>query len=294
MANCLKTQLKSSVQNDNLPKIGEIVITVVDPDIFNFYCGTSSPTAIVRASSPILYYVDSNGQKVGSAMSQCPIQDGVYNKGITVAEGFKGNIFFNAQYVGQDWILSGGYADFTYISNFRSLRSYNTEGGTLVTKFGKDTMFELYIYNQNTGKTIRVKTVERIQPKCRFLYLNATGAAAFVFDMSKFINNLPNLQIFRSNATTIENMSERGYADLGKIVSLINFDHNPRYSWTLEDFVANKRSVGVSSGTGNVNYAGDDSLGGVASFNGNKMSSSVTEFSWTATTITYNGTTIDA
>lgn len=282
---CLTTAL-FGVANLESPRLGEIAIKVDNADSFAF---NVSPNFKVRANEEVIYWLDSSGQKTGDAMSECTLGSDGHTYGIGVESGFDGYIYVKNNYLGRDWTLDGGHADFSDVSNFRSLAINKGDSFDLITPPNVDwqltTNFNDVVY--------RTWVFEKYQPHLTYAMITKNGQSFLYIDMKRLIKQCTALQTFRGMAM-VRYINIDTYADLGKIKTLTSFAHNPNYSWKLEDFVANKRSVGENSGSGTVAYAGDASGGGVASFNGQQMSSSATSFSWTATTITYNGVTIDA
>lgn len=290
--NCLVTKLKGAVVNPDLSKLGEIVITVTDAA--NFKINNTSVGQIIRANSAVLYYLDSNDNKVGEPFSEGVLYDGenhIY--GVGVAAGFEGKVFVKFDYAAQDITLNGGNADFSSLTSIRSFRCQNTEHGTQITGF-PTAEHQIIIEKCPANKDTNMDEFANIYDAGVTNLSISPSPGSVNFDVAALIANKPNiasLQIYRATLTGLTNKS---MADFGKLAALTSITHINKYSWTVENFVANKRSAEVTSGSVNIIYGGDDSAGGVCSFNGQKLDSSVTEVTWTANTITYNGVTIDA
>lgn len=288
---CLVKVFKGVVEND-LPKPGEIKVQVTDPSNFVLLSNGNSPK--VRANSAVLYYLDANRDKVGEPFASGIAYDYDSGKryGIGVEAGFDGVIWLDQKYNALDLEVSGAAADLSSIITCRSITVKHTIGGSQITAYPK-AAHEFSIGNCDADSITSLSGATSVVNNYASSFSVNAAPGTAELNISELITNWPNIEAFTAYSTRITN-AENGLADLGKLVNLAQFTHVNTVSWTLEDFVANKRSAGVTSGTCNVRFAGDDSHGGVASFNGVKMTSEATEFSWTATTITYNGVTIDA
>lgn len=295
MGNCLVTKLKGEVNNPALPKLGELVIQVKDPSKFMFYVNSGFG---IRAESAVLQKYDANGSKVGTpsiSLDEC----GAYGFGVT--DGYTGKVFLNNNYLGEYFKVREGELDASYLKDLAQIICSDTIGGSLVKGMPDSTYSigcELRVIEYNLGGIgeVEMTFLDNYYPTVKRLVFQIGGTVYSCYiDVAKIIKNFPTLvEVEYGGRATLQNMSPLGIADFGKLPELTKVSHNLKYSWRLEDFVANKRSVGVTSGSANVFYGGDDSGGGVCSFNGQKISSDVTLFTWTATTITYNGVTINA
>lgn len=289
-ANCLVTKLKGVVNNDNLLKIGEVAIQVTDAA--NFKINNTVIGQEIRADSAVLYYLDSSGNKVGEPFSEGVLNDGnLHPYGVGVESGFAGKVFLKMDYAGLDVTLNGGSADFSKLVTAQAFRSQDTEGGMQITGF-PEARHEIYITKCPANVLSDLRLFARTRDLGAWLVTFSPNPGSVLLDVAEFIANKPNVENLQMYRTYLDNMESM--ADFGKLPNLTTITNIGSYSWTVEDFVANKRAVGVSSGSVNIMYGGDSSAGGVCSFNGQKLDSSVQLVTWTPTTITYNGTTINA
>jgi hypothetical protein len=256
--NCLVTKTKGTVNNDNLPVFGILRLVIDD-----------ATNARFMIEYPSSRKVTSNDVEAGS--------------GVSVD-------FSNAN----DPKVSG-----TGVLKVKDKYNITTLGLFINTPAVKVDLSELE-YLALTGVSVNC-------PEC---------IAEELGDLSVLPATLTTLTIM--SKTTYQNYLKGDIADMGsKFVNLSSFNLKDNKSITgkmqdiatlfpvlnnmgdvtgligitgsIEDFVHVRRTQGVTSGSVSISFGNYSGI----TFNGEKMTAGGTSFSWTASTITYNGVTID-
>lgn len=272
MGNCLITRLKESVQNSELRKMNEFVIDVKPYGSFNpsksiiFRLQSGETNKEIRTSGT---FVDENGNSLGNTIT---LLDYPNDNNIRISPS-GGKIFFPYRYSSAAKLVFD--MPVSYVEHFDLSELTNCFVGLL-------NITEISPY----GKVTDI-------PLCYNIYIAARNVYGTVED---FVNR--HEMAARSEQQTIDiytapNISG-DFADFGFFAPLYHLLlRNTNISGSLESFVNIKRSLGVQSGTIETNGLGTNNN---ITFNGTPISAEVgtTDLSWTATTITYNGVTINA
>lgn len=139
------------------------------------------------------------------------------------------------------------------------------------------------------------------------IVLSIDGGSLADFKAEKFSEHLVNIYIISANLTldilnrkiaelpllSLFSIKEKINCELKDLVVIpqlnnLSIEEECNVSGSIEDFVAKYRQAGYNSKSMTV------TLYGSITFNGSKISGWNKQLSWTASTITYNGTTIDA
>lgn len=273
MGNCLVTKLKGVVDNNNLLKLGEVRARTNDI-VSNFY---SSSLGIPDGVNEFVFEV-----LEGSALFY---QDGGA-KGVTrvVVSPGTGQVYLSEENPGNSVIsLTSKYP----------IKHLNTSGVSWeLDDFIHNGLVELYLTSSPaTAKTLSeivaafpLLTKFGVYPHCK----NVTGKISDLFPLK---NQLTELCV-NDNGQVEANFSDFAYFSL--ITDWSNANYNcVNITGTVESFAAVKRGLGVTTGSTTFRWLGSS---GDVTFNNilvpNPGSSVDQVLSWTPTTITFNGETI--
>lgn len=273
MGNCLFTKLKSVVENDNLEKLGELVI------VRKYNSSETTDTAYFGVNRTRI----ADGQKITLTI---------------VGDGYFSNSFGGTS-IGKVVELTKNSAEESGIKN-------------LWTSNGNYTILVDNKYNFSIGQFPASYQINMAD-----IYYTKIGSivgVGYYGDVSKLPLRITQLSLEDSqygkvnytdadierlvNLTALKVASERfprvSTAALGKLTSLVGNNQISSIEGSIEDFVANQRAGGRTTFDGNLNLKWIGALGTVT-FNGDVISNVQDGIiTWTADTITFRGTTIDA
>jgi hypothetical protein len=260
MENCLVTKLKGSVNNDHLLKFGEFRVKI----------GAAKYLGFAADDSQIISVVD-------------------------------GNLLFNGQPTLQ------------LTDNFQSTVNITGEGTVSIPNKYNLTILEASFKEQIDLEKLRYCT------KLRTISLSGSGFTYNLDDINIESSVLKNVTIQNVDSikgsirnllkypltslklnVNLKSFNENNFSVLGEFAECTNYDNTVSGSGltgSIEDFVAQKRLARTAAGlevagTCTFRYLGD---GRRITFQGTPVTNvNDNTISWTANTITYNGTTIDA
>lgn len=267
--NCLVTKLKGVVNNEALPKFDMITFHVNNPENINemlTYFKYADSTAATK-----------NFYEVGSGVTADFTTSQTYPRWF--GEGY---VQVKDKYNITGIILGSSYQsdritpiidmDISQLSynNLQSIGS--TPQGLHITE-----LKDLQIL-KSTLKEISLTEKGILVPKL----------SGDISDLAKFVN----LELL-----SLSNISNMVYGTMEQVATLFprlnslgNLDGSKWLTGSIESFVSVRRSQGVTDGSVYTKWGNASNV----TFNGEKLKGQDnTPFSWTATTITYNGVTID-
>ena len=262
MGNCLVTKLKGVVDNDNLPVFGELKLHVMKVNPNTQICVEGVPFENISV--------------VGGTTELTPVRT-PFDGWISVATA--GNHTLKVQ----------GKYDIT------QLYDVGLEDEEDIKYITGLTTLKLGIYNSSLGLTLdsgitTLGTFDKM-PNLSYLYLAAPKLTGNITDL---------LSVHANTLETIVIVAVRDYSkftmlmsDLGKFPNILNFD-NVAFSpiqGSIESFVASQRGVGkMEKSMNNIPWMGGN---GKITWKGTTIENVQQNLlSWTATTITFNGETI--
>lgn len=257
MKNCLVTKLKSTVNNDGLKPFGYIPVKY---------------TESVNSAENVMVCAEAQSAKVIG---------GTVNGSTTVDFTGSGDKYYgtfdNCSYDnGQDLTL---YIPKYAIKNIRC-NELDAEDLVFATNLAN-------IYMRDYSRIVNASKLDDIADRFKTFYF-AKGSFDEPFDVTK-LGSTGNLIIL--GLAKVSNV--KGSLDncgLSPITELIVPDSKD-VTLTIENFVANQRSINRTTGSLNISWLGVISC----YFNGQLVAAQQdNSLSWTASTITLNGTTIDA
>ena len=283
MGNCLVTKLNVSVNNPGLEKFG--VLTIHNPSSDDTY---TSRTFFIKGTAPIT--ITSDGENIMPYKNDGTntAGTGTYVSELTYpAQAYSGDSRGFRIKAGATAEIRSKY-DLTYIQGIAGHNDYiNTSSLKYMTNL-------TYINHKLTGELSNLSGLTNLHTLQMHRANTDTGTA--VTGNIESLSTLLNLTTFRCDY----NIKVSG--DISSIGNLINLTKMQFYgcnliTGSLEDFVAAQRLAGrttCSSEDGftiiirntNVSFGGE--VIGPAS------PTSATELTWTADTITFNGTTVNA
>lgn len=281
MSKCLVTKLNGIVENDALMRLGEIAISV---DAGNFRIANTLEATTIRANKASLSLT----------------QGGVGATSV-VARKSGSDTDFVSIYVTESCIV--------YIPQYHLKRLYITPTSDIDIKYlgvelgANGSYFSVPTLTSEVSlgsiptniRSVSVGMCKFNLDEDEYPSLIALSAAAsnrvFVIDAADIAERMPILRDY-SIWSTADN-SSGSFDDFGKCKSLNSLKMYHGVG-TIEGFVANQRATYGSrpartSGSVELQYLGS------VTFNGSQITTSTTKtLSWTATTITFDGTTITA
>ena len=273
MENCLVTKLKSVVENDNLKKLGELVIGR------KYNSSETANTAYFGVNRSFI----ADGQKVTLTI----VGDGYFSTSFGgTSIGKVVEVTKNAE--GQSAILS------LYTSNGNYTILVNNKYEFNVSQFSGS-------YQINMADIYYTKITSIVGEG---YYGNVSELPLRIMQLSIYNSqygkvNYTDADIARLvNLTAFDVVSERfpriSTATIGKLTSLTGSNQISSIQGSIEDFVANQRAGGRTTFDGNLNLRWIGALGTVT-FNGAVIANVDNGvITWTENTITFRGTTIDA
>lgn len=269
MENCLVTTLKSEIQNDNLRKITEVGLSFEE----NGYLGILSTIGItIRANANILS-VEGSGNAPSNSLE---IPSGSFESIIVSGTG---KVFLPYASISRLW--STGVCNFEgTLEGMSLLYDMNVSNSKGVVNFG-------FIPNSIRSFTVSSSALYNFKGTYSVLTTLNLGVDASVRDITlqDLVTHCPNIHIFTASGFENETTAILGNLPLTSSVG-------PQVSGSLEQYVASQRAKGRTEGSTSFKWFGD----GHNTFNGVEIVSGGTAktLSWTATTITFDGTTIEA
>lgn len=281
MSKCLVTKLNGVVNDDALLRLGEIAISV---DAGDFRIVNTSGTTTIRANKASLSLTEGGaGSTSVSARKSASNTDFVF---IYVTEPCI--VYIPQYYLERLYISPKSDIDIKYLgaSLGESGSYFSVPTLTYVVSLGS---VPANIRSLSVGMC-NFNLDEDEYPSLIALSAAATNRV-FVIDAADIAERMPALRDY-SIWSTADN-SSGSFDDFGKCKSLnsLKMYHG---SGTIEGFVANQRAIYGSrpartSGSVTLQYLG------AVTFNGTTIYSATAKtLSWTATTITFDGTTINA
>lgn len=262
MKNCLVTKLKGVVDNDQLFKLGELKVKIGEANFLGFAADDSQTISVVDGD--LLF----NGQTTIQLTNTYQNNVNITGEG-TVSIPNKYNLtIFEANLKEQ--------IDFKKIRYCTKLRTINLKGD--------DFVYDLDDFNIESSVLTKIKID------------NALEIKGSINNLLKY-NNLTSLAL---NSSSIKHFTETDFSILGKFAECTTYGAtvvHGRLTGSIEDFVAQKRLARTAAGlevagSCTIDWLGD---GGNITFQGTIIANvSNNTISWTANTITYNGTTIEA
>ena len=267
---CLVTKLKGVVNNETLPKFGMITFHVNNPENL-----TDKMTYFKYADST---EATKNFYEVGSGVTADFITSQIYPR--FTGEGY---VRVKNKYNITDIVISSRYQSDSVTPSIDmdiSQLSYNNLQSISCTPQG------LHITN--------LKDLQILKPTLKGITLNERDILVHqlsgdISDLAKFVN-LETLNLsYISNK--VHGTMEQVATLFPKLNSLGDLTDTKWLAGSIEDFVTVRRSQGVNDGSVYTKWG----IFSNVTFNGEKLKGQDnTPFSWTATTITYNGVTINA
>ena len=272
MKNCLVTKLKSVVENDNLETLGRMIIRR------NYNSGETADSAYFQVKRSDI----EDGQKVtltivGDGYFSTSFGGGSIGKVVEVTKNAEGE----SEYFGL-YTSNGNYTILVdnkyYFNNPQFSTSYSINMADIYyTKISNISAYSYYGNVSDLPLTIRAMTIRDSQ----YGTINYTDA-----DIERLVN-LINLTI------SSERFPRISTSTLGKLL-LEGTNYIIPTQGSIEDFVANQRAGG------RVVFNGDLNLMWIGGFSDVTFNGAVIAFlesgviTWTADTITFRGTTINA
>ena len=243
MEDCLKTQLKSEVQNSKLPVFDEFV---VEGTWANSQCLLSDGTTTIRV-------IAGNPTVDGNPLVDGPTPTSLINLGVGGKVGIKPKSQMTA-YIEQN--IVGTLEDFRYAVNLKVLGISRRASALPLSGLHLETFF---LYDWVTD-----------------LYAGLAGSKSTLTELRVYY--YANEYFVLDNLVQFENLEKFYFTDF-----VLPF--------TIEDYVSACREYGRTSSTNTIKFYGKG-----ISFNGNVLSDSniAADVTWTSTTITCNGVTINA
>lgn len=256
MGNCLVTKLKGVVDNDNLPIYGKAVVVVgaADP-AFTFNKNTT--VKVLGGTVDGQTQIDVTGYNVLLINSSTVVSDGTYGEG-------------------KIGLLIDKYA----LTRMERIQKFNLE----------DILYSPFVYLQVLPSTI-IENVEKFPVLCKkqeFIGLNSSSSN-IAFDVTELGSNgvMTDIRLISNNAA----YGSLDKAGMSPLTSNFSTPNTKNVSLNIETFVGYHRAAGRTTGSMSIQYLGACNC----TFNGESVTNQAdNSLSWTATTITLNGVTIDA
>lgn len=272
MGNCLVTKLKGTVDNDNIPRLGESVLTGVANGINLRVHGTVS----FRATSNILSLTEG-----GPYTSYVEINDTNETLRSVYINGTAEKLFIKGYDIATLYSFGASEADLSFMmfNTHGRLEAINQDAGIV-------TVPRMAGYIIIRGTNVQLEDVE--YPYLTFLSIN--GSTGSRYSAEQFVKNMPNLESLYLAASPYSVW----YGDfnlLGKLVHLIELRGGSSFEGSIEGFVVNARNAGRTTGYVDLMWIPNN-----ITFNGSPTSidGTITRLSWTDSTITLGDTTINA
>ena len=256
MNNCLVTKLKASVDNDNLDVLGKCKVRIVSG---------GTPSCILRFTEDTVVKLVNctwNGQNIvnigNSTVTLNPIVLTGDNPYIEI-DKYK-VITIVGEYISVD------FDNLDYIENMYSLKLTAASGDVskLMPKIG------------NT----------EISPSMMRIYDGDISGDVSGLGLGGFIGDA----VFPGNATRLHG-NLVNMANMTNTLTSVTLPHTSSVYFDIIAFVKRARKVGVTTKSTIINFIGTNY--GNVTVGDNTITTSRVELTWTPTTITYNGTTID-
>ena len=256
MGNCLVTKLKGVVDNDNLPIYGKAVVVVgaVDPS-FRFNKNTTIKVLGGTVNGQTKISVNANTSLI--ITSSTIVSDGTYGEG-------------------KVGLLIDKY-DLTYMER---IQKFDLE----------DILYSPFVFLQILPSTI-VENVEKFPVLCKkqeFKGINASGTN-IALDVTELGSNgiMTDIRLVSNNAA----YGSLNKAGMSPLTSHFSVPNTKNVFLNVETFVGYQRAAGRTTGSLSIQYLGACNC----TFNGESVTNRPdNSLSWTATTITLNGVTIEA
>lgn len=248
--NCLVTKLKGAVDNDSLPEYGKVKIKINDGDVAPFYWGTTPGTMKVTGS---LYFTNQAGDNLGKTME---ISSTLSSYRISSGEGY---LILPYKYT------LPTYIDFSFLKSrvvfdihdfaYSNFIHYNDTINLSETKcFGdiSDIAFDhvFLIFKGCTDITGSIhKTIITLHEKNLSVKRLVLLSTNIDFDYND-CQYMPDLEALSGSKSSHGDFSKLG---LTKVTSTYNYPADG-ITGSIEGFVANKISVGLTTGRFNLQF----------------------------------------
>ena len=254
--NCLVTKLKATVDNSNLEKLGVL-------DIF----GTGNADIGFRGSSPITVKCVSGTMYSDSARTQA-----ITEKVIPVSV----NTFYVYIVNGTHIEVSSKY-NITFFYATPATEKMNTEDFKYSTGIARLTVPQIKGKLSDLSGLTSCTTLELVG-----------SSAPYNTELEGYISDIAGLTALTKINLMRADHVRGSFESLGKCIALTEIKiAETHIAGTVEAFVARQRGAGRTTAS-NIAISLADTT-----FNGSPVTHNNTTLSWTATTITFNGVTID-
>jgi hypothetical protein len=256
MGNCLVTKLKGVVDNNNLPIYGKAVV-------------------VVGANDPFISFNKNTTVKVlgGTVNGQTEISINVATNLLIASSTIVSDGTYGEGKVG---LLIDKYA----LTRMERIQKFDLE----------DILYSPFVFLQILPSTI-VENVEKFPVLCKkqeFTGINASNTN-IAFDVTELGSNgvMTDIRLISNNAA----YGSLDKAGMSPLTSNFNVPGTKNVSLNIETFVGYQRAAGRTTRSLSIQYLGACNC----TFNGESVTNRPdNSLSWTATTITLNGVTIDA
>ena len=256
MENCLVTKLKGVVDNDNLPIYGKAVIVIGTSDP-SFRFNKNTTVKVLGGTVDGQTEISVNAGHALLILSSTIVSDGTYGEG-------------------KVGLLIDKYA----LTHMERIQKFDLE----------DILYSPFVFLQVIPSTI-VENVEKFPVLCKkqeFTGIN-TNSSNIALDVTELGSNgvMTDIRLISNNAA----YGSLNKAGMSPLTSNFNVPNTKNVSLNIETFVGYQRAAGRTTGSFSIQYLGACNC----TFNGETVSNRAdNSLSWTATTITLNGVTIDA
>lgn len=273
--NCLITKLKGSVNNDNLPIYNTIV--------FDVPANVSSLTYNIGGLKNVTFKITGDVVMKNSAETNVLCDN---TKDYNISSPISENIYtkISSGNIGGTLTLVGKYNISGIETRYNALLfPVKNEPNTLdyYTSWG----FKTKVFNlaRNPGLKASITEVIDAFPELDVINLpSGTNITGSVADMLTIKSTLLELNIGTPNSfTRVANINE-----LSEFIALNKLTLYSSISGSIEDFVRSQIANGRTTGSMTVNLTG-------VTFNGIAVSSGNKSLSWTSTTATFDGVTVE-
>jgi hypothetical protein len=256
MENCLVTKLKGVVDNNNLPILGKMLVVVSTNDP-SFKFNKSATVKVLGGTVNGQTEISINAGIDLLILSSTIVSDGTYGEGKV-----------------------GLLIDKYDLTNMQRIQKFDLE----------DILYSPFAFLQVLPSTI-IENVEKFPVLCKkqeFIGLNSSSSN-IAFDVTELGSNgvMTDIRLVGNKAA----YGSLDKAGMSPLTSNFSTPNTKNVSLNIETFVGYHRAAGRTTGSMSIQYLGACNC----TFNGESVTNQAdNSLSWTATTITLNGVTIDA